>query len=109
MIFSYIPGTMRERGKADHPSADDKLVHSRPLFPKMHVNDRDQAGGPKPPPRNKMALFEQPAAPAAASIITSHGITTSTAQPNKPPLLQLPPSKYSGISPSGSSIYCVSL
>ncbi|XP_074276024.1 ELF3-like protein 2 [Silene latifolia] len=29
-----------------------------PLFPRLHVNDTDK-GGPKPPPRNKMALYEQ--------------------------------------------------
>nr|BAD97872.1 ELF3 homologue [Lemna gibba] len=29
-----------------------------PLFPRLHVNDADQ-GGPRAPPRNKMALYEQ--------------------------------------------------
>ncbi|XP_072966555.1 protein HEADING DATE 3B-like isoform X1 [Typha angustifolia] len=29
-----------------------------PLFPRLHVNDADK-GGPRPPPRNKMALYEQ--------------------------------------------------
>ncbi|XP_008244743.1 PREDICTED: protein EARLY FLOWERING 3 isoform X2 [Prunus mume] len=29
-----------------------------PVFPRFHVNDTDK-GGPRPPPRNKMALYEQ--------------------------------------------------
>ncbi|XP_073008169.1 protein HEADING DATE 3B [Typha latifolia] len=29
-----------------------------PLFPRLHVNDADK-GGPRAPPRNKMALYEQ--------------------------------------------------
>ncbi|XP_077210424.1 ELF3-like protein 2 [Tasmannia lanceolata] len=29
-----------------------------PLFPRLHVNDREK-GGPRAPPRNKMALYEQ--------------------------------------------------
>ncbi|KAI5055953.1 hypothetical protein GOP47_0029474 [Adiantum capillus-veneris] len=29
-----------------------------PLFPRLHVSDTEKAG-PRPPPRNKMALFEQ--------------------------------------------------
>nr|BAD97868.1 ELF3 homologue [Lemna aequinoctialis] len=31
---------------------------SSPLFPRLHVNDADK-GGPRAPPRNKMALYEQ--------------------------------------------------
>ncbi|KAK9677016.1 hypothetical protein RND81_11G116400 [Saponaria officinalis] len=34
-----------------------------PLFPRLHVNDTDK-GGPKPPPRNKMALYEQLSIPS---------------------------------------------
>lgn len=101
-----------------HPaSADDSSYDQQnPLFPKMHVNDRDQAGGsggggPKPPPRNKMAIYDhQPA--AAGSVHTSQRINTSTAtllpatMPPPPPLLSHP--KYSGISPSGCSVCYVS-
>ncbi|XP_028796086.1 protein EARLY FLOWERING 3 [Neltuma alba] len=35
---------------------DEKLV--RPMFPRLHVNDTEK-GGPRAPPRNKMALYEQ--------------------------------------------------
>lgn len=34
-----------------------------PLFPRLHVNDTDK-GGPRAPPRNKMALYEQLSIPS---------------------------------------------
>ncbi|KAL2317888.1 hypothetical protein Fmac_031764 [Flemingia macrophylla] len=37
-------------------SKDDKAVG--PMFPRLHVNDAEK-GGPRAPPRNKMALYEQ--------------------------------------------------
>ncbi|PKA55692.1 Protein EARLY FLOWERING 3 [Apostasia shenzhenica] len=45
-----------KRGKED-----DKAV--RPMFPRLHVNDADR-GGPRAPPRNKMALYEQLSIPS---------------------------------------------
>ncbi|KAL5071721.1 hypothetical protein RYX36_022608 [Vicia faba] len=30
-----------------------------PMFPRLHVNDTAEKGGPRAPPRNKMALYEQ--------------------------------------------------
>ncbi|XP_052110097.1 protein HEADING DATE 3B-like [Arachis duranensis] len=30
-----------------------------PMFPRLHVKDAEKGGGPKAPPRNKMALYEQ--------------------------------------------------
>lgn len=45
------------------------------MFPRLQVKDADKGGGPRPPPRNKMALYEQLSVPskrfnhaAAASI-----------------------------------------
>lgn len=35
---------------------DDKIMG--PMFPRLHVNDTEK-GGPRAPPRNKMALYEQ--------------------------------------------------
>lgn len=35
---------------------DDKMMG--PMFPRLHVNDTGK-GGPRAPPRNKMALYEQ--------------------------------------------------
>ncbi|CAL0327124.1 unnamed protein product [Lupinus luteus] len=36
---------------------DEKIVG--PMFPRLHVNDKEDKGGPRAPPRNKMALYEQ--------------------------------------------------
>ncbi|EPS65488.1 hypothetical protein M569_09288, partial [Genlisea aurea] len=36
----------------------DEKVMVGPMFPRLHVNDVDK-GGPRAPPRNKMALYEQ--------------------------------------------------
>lgn len=35
-----------------------------PMFPRLHVNDADKGGGPRAPPRNKMALYEQLSIPS---------------------------------------------
>lgn len=35
---------------------DEKMMG--PLFPRLHVSDTEK-GGPRAPPRNKMALYEQ--------------------------------------------------
>ncbi|XP_054819126.1 protein EARLY FLOWERING 3 [Prosopis cineraria] len=43
---------------------DEKLV--RPMFPRLHVNDTEK-GGPRAPPRNKMALYEQFSIPSQRS------------------------------------------
>ncbi|CAA6660942.1 unnamed protein product [Spirodela intermedia] len=43
---------------------EDKLAG--PLFPRLHVNDADK-GGPRAPPRNKMALYEQFSIPPSDS------------------------------------------
>ncbi|XP_039121732.1 ELF3-like protein 2 isoform X1 [Dioscorea cayenensis subsp. rotundata] len=40
---------------------EEKIVG--PLFPRLHVNDADK-GGPRAPPRNKMALYEQLSIPS---------------------------------------------
>lgn len=36
---------------------EEKILE--PMFPRLHVNDADKGGGPRAPPRNKMALYEQ--------------------------------------------------
>ncbi|CAL5435714.1 unnamed protein product [Camellia sinensis] len=35
----------------------------QPMFPRLHVNDKEK-GGPRAPPRNKMALYEQLSIPS---------------------------------------------
>lgn len=41
---------------------DDEKI-TGPMFPRLHVNDADK-GGPRAPPRNKMALYEQLSIPS---------------------------------------------
>ncbi|GJN18608.1 hypothetical protein PR202_gb05783 [Eleusine coracana subsp. coracana] len=36
-----------------------------PLFPRLHVSDAARSGGPRAPPRNKMALYEQFTVPSS--------------------------------------------
>ncbi|XP_058106315.1 protein HEADING DATE 3B-like [Magnolia sinica] len=43
---------------------EDKVMG--PLFPRLHVSDADK-GGPRAPPRNKMALYEQLSIPSQRS------------------------------------------
>ncbi|XP_010910484.1 ELF3-like protein 2 [Elaeis guineensis] len=60
-----------------------------PLFPRLHVNDTDK-GGPRAPPRNKMALYEQ------LSIPSQRFNSTASSVP-------LPPPNTSTLVPSASS------
>ncbi|KAJ7958323.1 Protein EARLY FLOWERING 3 [Quillaja saponaria] len=41
---------------------DDEKVMG-PMFPRLHINDKEK-GGPRAPPRNKMALYEQLSIPS---------------------------------------------
>lgn len=45
-----------KRGKDDEKNME-------PMFPRLHVNDTEK-GGPRAPPRNKMALYEQLSIPS---------------------------------------------
>nr|AMK08989.1 EARLY FLOWERING 3 (ELF3) [Triticum monococcum subsp. monococcum]AMK08991.1 EARLY FLOWERING 3 (ELF3) [Triticum monococcum subsp. monococcum] len=52
---------MRRAGGKD--GGEDKVMG--PLFPRLHVNDTTlKGGGPRAPPRNKMALYEQFSVPS---------------------------------------------
>ncbi|XWS72487.1 hypothetical protein CRYUN_Cryun02cG0043900 [Craigia yunnanensis] len=64
---------------------DEKIVG--PMFPRLHVNDTEK-GGPRAPPRNKMALYEQPSIPS---------------QKFNPGVLPLNPCNTSSLFPPGSS------
>ncbi|KAL4342253.1 hypothetical protein GQ457_08G000140 [Hibiscus cannabinus] len=64
---------------------DDKIMG--PMFPRLHVNDTEK-GGPRAPPRNKMALYEQLSIPS---------------QRFNPGVLPLNPSNSSNWAPTGSS------
>ncbi|KAL5822627.1 hypothetical protein ACOSQ4_020527 [Xanthoceras sorbifolium] len=69
---------------------DDEKVTASPMFPRLHVNDTEN-GGPRAPPRNKMALYEQLSIP-------SQRFTSGSAS-----LLPLPSNNSSSLVPSLSS------
>ncbi|KAL5755836.1 hypothetical protein ACOSQ2_020582 [Xanthoceras sorbifolium] len=69
---------------------DDEKVTANPMFPRLHVNDTEK-GGPRAPPRNKMALYEQLSIP-------SQRFTSGSAS-----LLPLPSNNSSSLVPSMSS------
>ncbi|RZR98342.1 hypothetical protein BHM03_00027692 [Ensete ventricosum] len=78
---------MRLRSLRDMKGAEEEKVMG-PLFPRLHVNDTEK-GGPRAPPRNKMALYEQLSIPSQRLDLAS-----ST--------LSLPPHSSSNLSPSFS-------
>jgi len=55
---------------------DDEKVMG-PLFPRLHVGDTEK-GGPRAPPRNKMALYEQFSIPSQRFNLAPHHPNTST-------------------------------
>ncbi|PPD86733.1 hypothetical protein GOBAR_DD16310 [Gossypium barbadense] len=52
-----------KRGKDDEKNME-------PMFPRLHVNDTEK-GGPRAPPRNKMALYEQLSIPSQGLTLAS--------------------------------------
>ncbi|CAN4095533.1 unnamed protein product [Withania somnifera] len=60
-----------KRGKGE-----EKLMG--PMFPRLHVNDTEK-GGPRAPPRNKMALYEQLSIPSQRF---KHGISSNSKNAN---------------------------
>ncbi|XP_022715078.1 LOW QUALITY PROTEIN: protein EARLY FLOWERING 3-like [Durio zibethinus] len=61
-----------------------------PMFPRLHVNDTEK-GGPRAPPRNKMALYEQLSIPSQRF------------NSGSPSMLPLPPSNNNSLVPLISS------
>ena len=61
---------------------DEKIMG--PMFPRLHVNDTDK-GGPRAPPRNKMALYEQLSIPSQrfnSGVLPLNPKTTSNMVPS---------------------------
>ena len=79
---------MWKGGKMKTGKDEGKVMN--PLFPRLHVNDTEK-GGPKAPPRNKMALYEQLSVPKVHSRSTF--------------ILPLPPNNHSSLVISGSSTH----
>ncbi|CAJ2643838.1 unnamed protein product [Trifolium pratense] len=57
---------------------DDKVMG--PLFPRLHVGDTEK-GGPRAPPRNKMALYEQFSIPSQRFNLPPHPNTSTNTVP----------------------------
>ncbi|XP_047257185.1 protein EARLY FLOWERING 3 isoform X4 [Capsicum annuum] len=92
---------MKRGGKGE-----EKLMG--PLFPRLHVNDTEK-GGPRAPPRNKMALYEQLSIPSQRF---KHGISNNPKSANyQGPgrerdvsfSAQLPPSRHPAEKPHSCS------
>ncbi|PHT32617.1 hypothetical protein CQW23_28954 [Capsicum baccatum] len=92
---------MKRGGKGE-----EKLMG--PLFPRLHVNDTEK-GGPRAPPRNKMALYEQLSIPSQRF---KHGISNNPNSANyQGPgrerdvsfSAQLPPSRHPAEKPHSCS------
>ncbi|RYR42303.1 hypothetical protein Ahy_A08g038765 isoform A [Arachis hypogaea] len=62
---------------------DDEKVMG-PMFPRLHVNDTEK-GGPKAPPRNKMALYEQFSIPSQRFNSGVLPLNPNTSTTNTPP------------------------
>lgn len=70
---------------------EEKLLS--PMFPRLHVNDTEK-GGPRAPPRNKMALYEQLTIPTQRF---SSGSASATPLPSSTPATPTSPSHVSYI------------
>ncbi|KAJ8756151.1 hypothetical protein K2173_024698 [Erythroxylum novogranatense] len=67
--------------------AKDEEKLASPMFPRLHVSDTEK-GGPRAPPRNKMALYEQLSIPSQKF------------SPGSPSMLPLPPNTGASVVPS---------
>lgn len=55
-----------------------------PMFPRLHVNDTEK-GGPRAPPRNKMALYEQLSIPSQRFSHSTHPYNPNSSAVNLVP------------------------
>ncbi|XP_023547921.1 protein HEADING DATE 3B-like [Cucurbita pepo subsp. pepo] len=76
----------RMRGEKD----EEKVLS--PMFPRLHVNDTEK-GGPRAPPRNKMALYEQLTIPTQRF---SSGSASATPLPSSTPAPLTSSSHFAG-------------
>ncbi|KAL3498539.1 hypothetical protein ACH5RR_041271 [Cinchona calisaya] len=83
---------------------NDEEKFMGPMFPRLHVNDTEK-GGPRAPPRNKMALYEQLSIPSQR-FNTASGITPASSSQGSGQQRgmfyshQLPPSRQSAEKPA---------
>lgn len=76
--------TGRGLGVMKRGKEEEEKKKLEPMFPRLHVNDADKGGGPRAPPRNKMALYEHLTTP-------SHRFTDHSSSPRHTNTLFPPP------------------
>lgn len=82
---------MRRGGAPGKDGAGDGDKVMGPLFPRLHVNDTTlKGGGPRAPPRNKMALYEQFSVPSSQRFNTNANANANAA----PNALHRPAASY---------------
>ncbi|KAJ1283842.1 hypothetical protein BS78_03G158100 [Paspalum vaginatum] len=61
-----------------------------PLFPRLHVSDAGKGGGPRAPPRNKMAFYEQLTVPSKSNRFSSYAASDTSATASRVYLCDMP-------------------
>ena len=80
----------RGAGAPGKDGAGDKVIG--PLFPRLHVNDSTlKGGGPRAPPRNKMALYEQFSVPSSQRFNAPNAAVSSASAGQISPLCSFQP------------------
>ncbi|CAL1360647.1 unnamed protein product [Linum trigynum] len=74
---------------------EDKMIS--PLFPRLHVSETEKEVGPRAPPRNKMAAYEQ------LSTTPSSSSSSSRRFSNPSMALPLPPNNFTNLLPPSVS------
>lgn len=80
---------------------DEKIMG--PMFPRLHVNDTEK-GGPRAPPRNKMALYEQLSIPSQRFSSGMLPLNTNNSSNLVPPASS---NQVNDMIGSSSFLYCV--
>ena len=62
-VLKFVSGNFGEESMRGLKDGEKDIS---PMFPRLHVNDTEK-GGPRAPPRNKMALYEQLSIPSQRS------------------------------------------
>jgi len=80
--YCILLGVSLESIRMKRGKDDEKVMG--PMFPRLHVNDTEK-GGPRAPPRNKMALYEQFSIPSqrfnSGVLPLNPNISSNTAPP----------------------------
>lgn len=91
LLFAIFGGQLVWQRKMKRGIGEEETMG--PMFPRLHVNDTEK-GGPRAPPRNKMALYEHLSIPSqryspgdfpldssnSASLVPSHSSQVNQVQ-----------------------------